>query len=203
MSGLVCPHCGKTVDLFKAGGGEELAAEVGVPFLGRIPLDPRVVASGDAGTPLLLSLPDTPVAESVLAAFTPLLDRIRTRGSISPTQHVKETQTMKIAIPMADGRLCMHFGHCEQFALVEVDDSGNPRVAYLTPPAHEPGVLPRWLHQQGADIIIAGGMGQRAQSLFSRNGIKVVVGAPAASAEDTVSAYLAGTLKTGANVCDH
>ena len=112
---------------------------------------------------------------------------------------------MKIAIPVAAGKLAMHFGHCEQFALVEVDD-GDKTVTgttYLTPPVHEPGVLPRWLHEQGADVIIAGGMGQRAQNLFSENGIKVVVGAPTGKPEDVVSAYLAGTLEVGQNVCDH
>ena len=58
---------------------------------------------------------------------------------------------MKIAIPMAEGRLCMHFGHCEQFALVEVDEANKvvTSTSYLTPPPHEPGVLPRWLHEQG------------------------------------------------------
>ena len=112
---------------------------------------------------------------------------------------------MKIAIPLADGRLCMHFGHCEQFALVDVDEAaGKPtNTTLVTPPPHEPGLLPRWLHEQGAAVIIAGGMGQRAQSLFTENGIKVVVGAAAETPENLVAAYLAGTLQTGANVCDH
>jgi ATP-binding protein involved in chromosome partitioning len=52
MSGLACPHCGQRIDLFKTGGGEALAAEAAVPFLGRIPIDPAVVASGDEGCPL-------------------------------------------------------------------------------------------------------------------------------------------------------
>ncbi|MBM4093014.1 MAG: ATPase [Planctomycetes bacterium] len=112
---------------------------------------------------------------------------------------------MKIAIPLADGRLCMHFGHCEQFALVDVDEAAreSQRAVLLTPPAHEPGLLPRWLHEQGADVVIAGGMGQRAQQLFAQNGIRVLVGAPADTPEELVSAYLAGTLKNGQNVCDH
>ena len=84
---------------------------------------------------------------------------------------------MKIAIPTVGGRLCLHFGHCEQFSLVEVDETaGVPgETVVLTPPPHEPGVLPRWLHQHGATVIIAGGMGQRAQQLFTQNGIKVIV----------------------------
>ena len=99
----------------------------------------------------------------------------------------------------------MHFGHCEQFALIEVDDGDKTitSTSYLTPPAHEPGVLPRWLHEQGANVIIAGGMGQRAQGLFSQNRIEVVVGAPAEAPEDVISSYLAGSLESGQNACDH
>jgi len=112
---------------------------------------------------------------------------------------------MKIAIPVADGKLCMHFGHCEQFALLEVDEKAGKVTGkrMLEPPAHEPGVLPRWLHQQGATVIIAGGMGQRAQALFAENGIKVVVGASGDTPEQVATEYLAGTLKAGENVCDH
>ena len=112
---------------------------------------------------------------------------------------------MKIAIPTANNQLCMHFGHCEQFALIEVDPDAATVLSaeYLTPPVHAPGVLPRWLHEQGADVIIAGGMGQRAQGLFAQNGIKVVVGATGGTPSDLARAFLTQTLETGDNVCDH
>ncbi len=112
---------------------------------------------------------------------------------------------MKIAIPTAAGRLCLHFGHCEQFAMVTVDEATRSitETKMLTPPPHEPGVLPRWLHEQGADVIIAGGMGRRAQSLFDGAGITVVVGAQAGEPEEIVSAYLEGKLQPGQNLCDH
>jgi Mrp family chromosome partitioning ATPase/predicted Fe-Mo cluster-binding NifX family protein len=205
MSGLVCPHCGRQVDLFKTGGGEELAAEMNVPFLGRIPLDPRIVASGDSGRPFVESVADSPAAQAFAAAVEPILNHTKKDDSLYPIRSPKEKRTMKIAVPIADGKLCMHFGHCEQFALVEVDDAAKTitGTTYLTPPAHEPGVLPRWLHEQGANVIIAGGMGQRAQGLFSQNGIQVVVGAPGETPEKVASAYLAGTLEVGQNVCDH
>ena len=112
---------------------------------------------------------------------------------------------MKIAMPVADGTLCAHFGHCECFALIDVDDMtgaiGESRM--LTPPVHEPGVLPRWLHEQGATVIIAGGMGQRAQSLFDASGIQVITGAECGTPAEIVAKYLAGTLACGINVCDH
>jgi predicted Fe-Mo cluster-binding NifX family protein len=113
---------------------------------------------------------------------------------------------MKIAIPLAQGQLAMHFGHCEQFALINIEAGEDPTVRgteLLTPPPHEPGVLPQWLHEHGADLIIAGGMGQRAQTLFQQNGIDVVVGAPAWEPEEIARHYLCGTLPTGDNICGH
>lgn len=62
MAGFVCPHCGKTTEVFSAGAGEELAARYGIPLLGRIPLDPLVCARGDAGRPFVAGDPGTPVA---------------------------------------------------------------------------------------------------------------------------------------------
>ncbi len=112
---------------------------------------------------------------------------------------------MKIAIPLADGQLCAHFGHCQEFALVDVDENTKTITAQArhTPPPHEPGVLPKWLHELGANVIIAGGMGQRAHSLFAQNDISVVVGAASDSPENLVAQYLSETLKTGENLCDH
>ncbi len=203
MSGFICPCCNQQTDLFKAGGGEKLAAEAGVPFLGRIPLDPRIMASGDNGLPFAAGLDESPAARAFAAAIQPILKLSQPEPAKSVPGNIKETRKMKIAIPMADGKLCMHFGHCEQFALVTVEAGTISATTYLTPPPHEPGLLPRWLHELGADVIIAGGMGQRAQSLFAENDIKVVVGAPAQAPAALVNAYLADTLEVGQNVCDH
>lgn len=112
---------------------------------------------------------------------------------------------MKIAIPIANGLLCPHFGHCEQFALVQVDPEKKVIVGRedITPPPHQPGLLPPWLAEQGAKVVIAGGMGQRAVSLFAEKNITVVVGATSQTPEALVNDYLAGTLAIGNNACDH
>jgi len=110
---------------------------------------------------------------------------------------------MKFAIPLAEGKLTAHFGHCQEFALIEVQDAEIKGKQLLIPPPHEPGVLPQWLHDMGANVIIAGGMGQRAVSLFNQNGIKVVTGAPVSEPEALVKSYLNNTLETGGNLCDH
>ncbi|MCP4632190.1 MAG: ATPase [candidate division Zixibacteria bacterium] len=112
---------------------------------------------------------------------------------------------MKIVIPIAEGKLCLHFGHCEKFVLIEIDMQKKTIVnkTDLNPPPHEPGVLPQWLSKEGANLIIAGGMGMRAQQFFKQYGVDVVVGAYPDTPENIVSAYMNNSLQTGQNVCDH
>lgn len=207
MSGFACPQCGTVTEIFKAGGGERMARDMGVPFLGRIPIDSAIGEACDAGTPFVYRYGRTPTAQAFERIADALGASAHSDGEKSSENHEIQPQeeNMKVAIPVAQGRLCSHFGHCEQFALVTVDP-GSKRpagITMLTPPPHEPGVLPRWLSEQGAQVIIAGGMGQRAQSLFTGHGIQVVVGAQDGTPEELVAQYLAGTLATGPNVCDH
>ncbi len=112
---------------------------------------------------------------------------------------------MKVAIPLARGKLSLHFGHCEEFALIDVDPQTKEIASTerLPAPDHQPGLLPRWLNEHGADVIIAGGMGMRARTLFAQHGIRVVIGAEEEEPEAIVRAFLEGTLETGANICDH
>lgn len=113
--------------------------------------------------------------------------------------------TLVIAIPVTGDRLSTHFGHCTTFALFEVDTKTSQirESRQLQPPAHEPGVLPRWLDSQGVGLVIAGGMGQRAQDIFAEQHIDVLVGAPAESPQKVVQDYLGGELQLTENVCDH
>ncbi|MDD5483263.1 MAG: iron-sulfur cluster carrier protein MrpORP [Kiritimatiellae bacterium] len=207
MSGFVCPKCGEFTAIFKTGGGEEMANEMHTPFLGRIPLDPAVGEACDEGNPFVRhhSRSETAKAfERIIAPILALSAQAKDASAVK-TDRKEEDIIMKIAIPIAEGKLCMHFGHCEQFALLEADKKTKKitEKKFLTPPAHEPGVLPKWLHEQGANIIIAGGMGQRAQNLFAENNITVVVGAPGEEPEKVAAAWLSGTLQAGTNVCDH
>jgi ATP-binding protein involved in chromosome partitioning len=112
---------------------------------------------------------------------------------------------MRIAIPMADGRLAQHFGHCEKFALIDVDPLTKQITANaeMLAPEHQPGLLPPWLKERGVNLVIAGGMGSRAQMLFKAAGVEVLTGAPSESAATLVREYLDGKLVTGANACDH
>ena len=225
MSGLLCPHCQKEIELFGARGGELLAQKENIPLLGKLPLDPEVVRQGDAGRATAVldngnafarafdAMVENVVKLAGESRKTPFVmhppqtaDRVQAGASFQQkVTHQEETTMEKVifAVPVAEGKLCAHFGHCDQFALVETQNGQIKGKTMHTPPPHEPGVLPRWLHEMGAHIIIAGGMGSRAQGLFSENGIKVITGAPQDSPESLVNQYLKDSLVTGANVCDH
>lgn len=110
---------------------------------------------------------------------------------------------MKIAIPLAEGKLAMHFGHSKEFAIIEIDGSEIKNKEIHEPPPHEPGVLPKWLNDHGVNVVLAGGMGGRALQLFAQQGIKVLTGAPALPPEELVTQYMENSLQTGTNVCDH
>ena len=112
---------------------------------------------------------------------------------------------MRYAIPVTSGGLSAHFGHCEHFALIDVDEKTKKvlRKELVLSPGHQPGLLPEWLAEQGVSLVIAGGMGSRAQSLFNQNHIGVVIGALESDPEKAVLNYLNGTLATGDNICDH
>lgn len=239
MSGLACPSCGATVDVFGAGGGEAMAHDMGVPFLGRIPIDPLMVAACDSGNLLTYHSSAAPGAEAfagILRAVeqldVPERESLETgggargargggdsadttskteqegapgSGDADPEEPQAERQGLRIAIPLVGGRLAQHFGHCEEFAIMDVDAAERTIIGStsIAAPEHEPGLLPKWLRERGVTLIVAGGMGRRARGLFNEDGIEVVVGAQSEGPEEVAKAYLAGTLVTGENICDH
>lgn len=112
---------------------------------------------------------------------------------------------MRIAIPMEDGQMAQHFGHCAKFALVDVDPISRQILASteIAAPEHQPGLLPPWLKERGVTFVISGGMGSRARSLFQEVSIEVLTGAPTESAASLVQRFLDGSLITSQNSCDH
>jgi len=206
MSGFICPKCGEKTDILKSGGGEDMAMQMAVPFLGRIPIDPQIVQACDAGKPYVSHYNRTPTANAFKRILTQILEPDNdSQKEPTQTTQQKGEQKMRIAIPLAQGKISLHFGHCDQFAIFDIDDSTSKVINRkdAAPPDHAPGALPKWLHENNVGVIIAGGMGQRAQQLFAQNDIKVVIGASGQSPEELVSAYLENTLETGDNICDH
>jgi len=191
MSGLVCPHCHKLINVFKTGGGKKMAGEMGVPFLGSIPIEPQIVEASDSGTPFVYHYGKSEAAKAFKKVIEPLLamnDRPRSEAQTATTRNEEEKGMQRIAIPVVEGHLSAHFGHCEEFAIFDVDLEKKKIVSRETAPAppHEPGLLPRWLGEKGVNVIVAGGMGSRAQQLFAESGISVSIGAPADDPEKIV-----------------
>lgn len=209
MSGFVCPKCGEATDIFGNGGAEAMASDMGVPFLGSIPVDPLIGVACDEGTPYVIRNADSEAASAFartigsIGRANPSIDK--DNAAMTHDTEQQKGKTMRIAIPVAGGKLSMHFGHSEQFAIMDTDVATKAILTteLLTPPAHEPGVLPKWLGDMNVNVIIAGGMGSRAQGLFAQQDIDVVVGAPAGTSEDVAVAYLSGALESGVNTCDH
>ncbi len=109
----------------------------------------------------------------------------------------------KIAIPMENGVLCAHFGHCQTFAIVNVENNVITEVKEVVPPEHVPGLYPKWIAQFGVTDVIAGGMGQQAIILFNQQNINAFVGAPVKTAKELVTDFLANKLSLSANYCNH
>lgn len=107
------------------------------------------------------------------------------------------------AVPTINGKLCAHFGHSEQFAVIETEDQKIVNVEFFTPPVHQPGTYPRFLAEKGVSTIISGGMGGKAQDVFAQNNIEVYMGVDSENPEILVEKYLADQLKSGDNFCDH
>lgn len=192
MSGFKCPCCNTVTEIFKSGGGEKMAADFGVPFLGKLPIDPAIAHACDSGAPHI-GAEDESVSATALRS---ILEKI-TAGKAETT-----AECVRIAVPVADGQLAMHFGHCQQFRVYSVENGTVTGQEELTPPPHEPGVIPKFLKAQNVNSIIAGGMGTRAQELFAGYGIEVITGA-SGTPDEIVAAHLAGTLETGINACEH
>ncbi len=84
MSSFVCPHCGRGSAIFKQGGARRASERLGVPFLGEIPLDPRVCQTSDRGMPIVANIPDSPVAEAFRRVSEALGKRIREEALSTP-----------------------------------------------------------------------------------------------------------------------
>lgn len=110
----------------------------------------------------------------------------------------------KIAIPVDEtGRLDAHFGHCRYFMVFMEENGQIIAQDRITPPPHEPGVLPKWLSEKGVTDVITGGMGQMALKLFHQRGVNAFVGAPQISSFDLIQEFVDNKLDLTGNHCDH
>ncbi len=215
MSGYKCPECGHRVDLFKVGGGENAASELDVPFLGRIPITPEIVESGDTGRPLVVADPNDPAALA-LTKIARTIEENWNKGRktiIAQDDGAKDVTSRRsnMAVAIAaddelglDGQVSMHFGRCPYYVVAEVNDNKvigsrveiNPHFEN-----HQPGQMPVFIRDLGANVILAGGMGPKAVDMLNSYGIDVATGATG-NVGEVLDAYLHGDIK-GIVPCEH
>jgi Mrp family chromosome partitioning ATPase/predicted Fe-Mo cluster-binding NifX family protein len=213
LAGFVCPGCGRRIDLFKLGGGERAAAELGVPFLGRIPITEAMVQAGDRGRPLVVGAPEDPASVALTTLAADLQRRWETPDVAGPLPGARKEESVKgtkrIAVASEDdrgleGQVSGHFGRCPAYTVVETAD-GKILAAHVERNPHfenhQPGTMPVFVRDLGANVIVAGGMGPRAIDLFTGFGIEVATGA-VGNVRRVVEAYLRGELQ-GIVPCAH
>jgi predicted Fe-Mo cluster-binding NifX family protein len=111
---------------------------------------------------------------------------------------------MKVAIATENGQVSAHFGRCPNYTIfdVDVEDREIIEQTVIDTPPHQPGLLPKFLNEKGVDVVIAGGMGPRAQGFFTQMNIHPIVGISGA-VDEVIQAYLEDKLVIGESLCDH
>ncbi len=83
MSGFVCPKCGEKVDIFKAGGGEKIAEDLAVPYLGKIPIDPEICRDSDRGSPFIIEHSNSPASKAFMEIVKKVEEFLKTRRKLA------------------------------------------------------------------------------------------------------------------------
>lgn len=109
---------------------------------------------------------------------------------------------MKVAIATDNGNVAPHFGRCMEYTLFDVADEKITNKVVVENPGHEPGAIPKFLNEKGCNLIIAGGMGRRAQGFFEEFGIDWIIGA-SGRVDQVMDDYLNDSLTSGESTCTH
>jgi predicted Fe-Mo cluster-binding NifX family protein len=109
---------------------------------------------------------------------------------------------MKIAISTENGFVSAHFGRCPTYTIVDIQDGRILARQEIPNPGHQPGFLPGFLSERGVEVIIAGGMGPRAQGLFAAKNIQTLIGVQG-PIDEVIGKFLRQELETGQDLCDH
>lgn len=112
---------------------------------------------------------------------------------------------MKIVVPASEGKLCSHFGKCDYFTFVDVDLE-KQEILNIEEKIPADGISCQsagWLAENGANIVLAGGMGLRPQSILEQYNVRVITGCPEMNVKELVQNYLEGSLELTGNSCNH
>lgn len=109
---------------------------------------------------------------------------------------------MRFGIAVDGHQVAPHFGRCERYELVDIDNGQVPRREAMANPGHEPGLLPRLLAEAGVGCVVCGGAGPRAVALLGQFGIELVVGV-SGPVDEVVQKLADGELAAGDSTCEH
>jgi len=211
MSSFQCPHCAESIEIFPGKGGEMMAKDAGVPLLAKLPLNHKLMEASDNGK-LMQAFKEMssfdPIVKvlSELEEMQPAKKEAGTMAASATQMPRKDDRIQTIAMPVdANNVLDAHFGHASGFAFFVVDTQKKIVVEKktLTPPAHEPGVIPTWIAAQGTHTLLTGGLGESARKILVEKGVDVVVGVSSDNAEKIAKDYLNNTLNIAGNQCNH
>lgn len=212
MSTFQCPHCGEAIEIFPGKGGELMAKDAGVPLLAKLPLNHTLMEASDDGK-LMQAFKEMSSFDPIVKVLSELEEKqpakkeTETMGAAAAAgTHRKGDRIQTIAMPVnADNVLDAHFGHASGFAFFVVDTQKKIVVEdkTLTPPAHEPGVIPTWIAAQGTHVLLTGGLGESARKILVDKGVDVVVGVASDNAEKVAKDFLNDTLNIAGNQCNH
>lgn len=126
-------------------------------------------------------------------------------SDLGARQESRSGVVVRVALPVAAGRLSADFGHCERFALLDVDPKTMQVLQRrdVVGLSHQPELLPTWLAEEGAQVLICGAMDEGLQALFVTQGIRVVLEAAPPIPEQLISDYVAGNLQGDKNAESH
>ena len=203
MSGFVCSHCGEVEEIFKSGGGEALAEEKDIPFLGKVPIDPAIVRASDAGEPFVYHNAKSRAAkvfEKMVGHIETTVEALATTAAEKKAAQAEEEKThviKRFAMPVEDGMVSAHFGKAKDFIFIDYDmDAGAAvKTEQKPPPPHEHGSTPKWVVAEKVDVVIAGSMGDSARQTLQESGVQVVANAPHGKPLYIISKFIKGELK--------
>jgi predicted Fe-Mo cluster-binding NifX family protein len=185
MSFLKCPDCGKEIKLFGDSRIDSIAKDLGLKVLGKMPIDPIVAELCDNGEIEKISNDYLSEAVSYIEKY------LNTK---------KESKVMKIAIPTEETNVSSHFGKCENFTIVEIENSKIKGKVIVNTEGNQHGLLPAFLAAHGVNVVIAGGMGEGARKNLVSNNIEIISGVRG-NIDEAINAFLAGTLESSDEGC--
>ncbi|HEY5587192.1 MAG TPA: iron-sulfur cluster carrier protein MrpORP [Ruminiclostridium sp.] len=180
MSYLKCPDCGTEIKLFGDSKIDAIAEKLGIQVLGRMPIDPAVAELCDNGE--IEKVNNEYLMDAVLYIEKNL-------------DVLKESNVMKIAIASEGTNVSSHFGKCENFTIVEIENSQVKSKAIINTEGNQHGLLPTFLASRGVNIVVAGGMGEGARQNLVSNNIEIISGV-SGDIDEAISAYMEGSLKS-------